>query len=355
MSLTPAGEQALPAGAARKLFQTAIAGQRAYVATALAFIAAGTIALPNPTLLSAPAIAQFFTFLGLSLTYGLFAHMLARLLSTRSLDASMDHGMRRILAWDNLTRAAPTVFLIAAFVFTFPSFKAHIPVINPYSWDPALASIDQMLHLGKAPWRWIEDLAGYGRITNLIDDIYYLWFPVTFASAAVAAMTPGNGVLRHRFLLSFALTWIVIGCLFAVGLASVGPVFYDRLTGAPSEFTALTARLEAVNEVSPLRALEVRDMLWAAYTGASDSIVSGISAMPSMHNAICVLMLLAARHINKWLAAAAALYGFAIFIGSVHLGWHYAIDAYLAAFLTIAIWKAAGRIAAAEAQRAQAV
>jgi PAP2 superfamily len=334
---------------ARRLFQAVSNGQRAYLLISLSFIAAGIFVLPEAALLTASSVNKLFMFLALSLTYGLFGHVIAHFAVSRSLDSSIEHGFRCILTRENLLRAVPTVFVIGGCTLTFLGFKSQIPVLNPYSWDPALASLDRMIHLGTDPWRLIADVFGYGWFTVQIDYVYYLWFPVTFAFPAIAALAPGNGVLRQRFLLSFGLSWIVIGCLFATGLASVGPIFYDRIAGGLSGFTALTAQLEAVNQVSPLQTLEVREILWRSYIGASDLLVGGISAMPSMHNAICVLLFLAARHISRLLAAVAAVYALVIFIGSVHLGWHYAVDAYAAAVLTAVIWKAAGLVANKEA------
>jgi hypothetical protein len=342
-----------PRTRALRFHVTAAEGQRAYFFIALGFIIAVGYALPNPALLTVPALKQFFLFLAVSSIYGLFAQMGAHYVSTRSLNASITYGLRRILGAQNMARAAPTLLIIAAFVFSFATFKTHIPSLNPYSWDAAFAEFDRALHFGRSPWLWVFDVTGYGAFTRLMDFVYYLWFPVIFGAAAAVAMAPGNGALRHRFLLSFALAWIIIGCIFATLMSSAGPIYFDLVNGGASEFAALNAQLERVNEAAPLRAIEVRDMLWAAYTGEAQSVISGISAMPSMHNAVCVLLFLAARHISPWLAAAAALYGLAIFIGSIHLGWHYAVDAYAAAILTAAIWKAAGFIAGREAARIQ--
>ena len=351
MSDQSASGQLAAAGPSGFSLRAVTEGQAAYVIIAALFIAAITVFLPNPRLLTQPVLMQYLQFNVLALIYAVVAHILARSLAERSLSPGIDHAFKVILSRGNLARALPTLLLISLFTFSFPSFKSHIPDFNPFTWDAQFAALDRWLHFGRAPWEILAGVTGYGTFTVLIDKVYYLWFPVIFASAAIAAATPGNGVLRHRFLIAFALSWILIGCLSAVVLSSAGPIFYDRLTGAPSEFSPLIAQLSAVNLQTPLQALLVRDGLWTSYLDPSGTVISGISAMPSMHNALCVLMFLAARHISRRLAFAAALFAGMIFLGSIHLGWHYAADAYAAAVLMALIWKLSGWIANAGQRR----
>jgi PAP2 superfamily len=317
-------------------------GQAAFVLLSLLFISFGAAFLPNPNLLTATTIIQLLMFSGLSLCFALAAHTIAKFAQTRSIEKTIDYTFHVLMKRKNLIRAVPTVLLVGVFMFTFPSFKSHIPMINPFSWDASIAHFDRMIHFGHAPWELIAAVTGYGSFTVKIDQFYYLWFPVIFTSTAAVALIPGHNVWRHRYLLSFILAWILIGSIMAVAYSSAGPIYFDRLNGGVSEFTPLIANLEAVNAQSALRTLMIRDQLWEAYVNASGEVISGISAMPSMHNAICVLMFLAARHagfVLKWLAAAYAL---TIFVGSVHLGWHYASDGYVSALIVMGIWKFTG-------------
>jgi hypothetical protein len=76
-----------------------------------------------------------------------------------------------------------------------------------------------------------------------------------------------------------------------------------------------------------------------------DRFGAGISAMPSLHVTIAMLSFLAVRTYSdsivlKWVSG---LFGLCIFIGSVHLGWHYAWDGLFGIFAVIAIWWATGR------------
>ena len=73
--------------------------------------------------------------------------------------------------------------------------------------------------------------------------------------------------------------------------------------------------------------------------------------MPSMHVTIAVLIFLAARNINRWLAWVTGIFAFLIVIGSVQLGWHYAIDGYLGLALALFSWAVAASLARWDLQR----
>jgi hypothetical protein len=61
--------------------------------------------------------------------------------------------------------------------------------------------------------------------------------------------------------------------------------------------------------------------------------------MPSLHNAIAVLYALAAFRIGRLLGWFMTGYAVIIFIGSVHLGWHYAVDGIVSAAAMVLIWR----------------
>jgi hypothetical protein len=60
-------------------------------------------------------------------------------------------------------------------------------------------------------------------------------------------------------------------------------------------------------------------------------------------NATAVLFALVGWRTSRTLGIVLTAYAAAILIGSVHLGWHYAIDGYFGAALVITLWWAAGR------------
>ena len=86
----------------------------------------------------------------------------------------------------------------------------------------------------------------------------------------------------------------------------------------------------------------MQEGLWLRYTGQMPgSPYTGISAMPSIHVAMPLVYALTARATARWLAVAFGLYGLLILLGSVHLGWHYAVDGYVSVGAVLILWRSA--------------
>ena len=66
--------------------------------------------------------------------------------------------------------------------------------------------------------------------------------------------------------------------------------------------------------------------------------------MPSMHNATALLFVLASAGRPRWVRVALGVHCALIFIGSVHLGWHYAVDGYASMALALGLWWVTGPI-----------
>jgi hypothetical protein len=238
------------------------------------------------------------------------------------------------------------VLILQVFFSIFTSMKAMIPVINPFSWDPALSEWDRALHGGIDPWALMQPLIGYPLVTTAINFLYQCWLFVLYGVLVWQAFSLRDQRLRMQFFLTLLLLWILLGTLAATLLSSAGPVYFGRITGLEDPFEPLMSYLRAASEVSPVWALEVHERLWNAYVVDSDQLGKGISAMPSIHVATSVLFALTTWRVSRVLGAVFWAYAAVIMVGSVHLAWHYALDGYVAAVVTCLLWLGAGWLTA---------
>ena len=175
----------------------------------------------------------------------------------------------------------------------------------------------------------------------MLAEIYTGWLALLpLAIGGFALVAPRTE--RARFILAMTLTWALLGVASAWTGSSAGPIFLDLL-GHPdaARYEGLMRNLaaaDAANQPLGLDALRWRTVLWDAYVERNLSFGMGISAMPSMHNAITMLYALAAFRLSKWLGIAAAVYAAVIFVGSIHLAWHYALDGIVGGGAVILIW-----------------
>ena len=86
-----------------------------------------------------------------------------------------------------------------------------------------------------------------------------------------------------------------------------------------------------------MRALYFQDMLEATQAGSMD-FASGISAMPSMHVAMASLFAIGGFQRSRALGVVFSVYAVMIWIASVHLGWHYALDGVVGTVMMVALW-----------------
>ncbi|UCI20109.1 phosphatase PAP2 family protein [Mesorhizobium sp. B2-1-8] len=101
--------------------------------------------------------------------------------------------------------------------------------------------------------------------------------------------------------------------------------------------------LDEVAAAYPLSSALAKNLLWQVYIGNVD-LPGGISAMPSMHNAQAALFAAVAYSINRRFGHVMLAYAVLIFLGSIHLGWHYAVDGIVGVTVALAIWLCCGKL-----------
>jgi hypothetical protein len=244
-----------------------------------------------------------------------------------------------------ISNALHAVLFMTLYMVGYTFIKKAIPTANPFAWDESFMEWDKWLHGGVHPYEWLVPALNVPWITYALNWNYNIWFAVMFSLWFWQGFAAKDHPLRQQFLLGFTLTWFLGTCFLGTVFSSVGPCFYGRLLpGEVDPFVPLMAWLGEANQTHPIYALRVMDKLWENYqTGAG--ILEGISAMPSMHVGTSVLFaILGFASGIRWLAWLLTAFASLIMVGSVHLGWHYAIDGYAGAAVAVFGWWLAGRL-----------
>lgn len=250
----------------------------------------------------------------------------------------------------NPSEAINFILMLTAISFVlsvYSSTKDAIPFLIPYYADPLLIAIEEKIHFGYQPWEITHSIFSTSLATGVINLFYNLWFFFCWIFLIYFCMATHKAHIRQQAIISFIACWLLIGGLLATLLSSVGPCYYGYLYDQSPLFdplmdllTSQNNKLQAQDSFLGVWALKTQDALWESYISETSNFGSGISAMPSMHVSMATLMALSLSALNRKLGVLGWLYVFVILIGSVHLGWHYALDGYLSIPLTVAIWYA---------------
>lgn len=252
-------------------------------------------------------------------------------------------------ARERILLALPILAIWPVLARAFSLVKALIPAVHPFSLDPFLHQLDRIMHLGHDPWTLLQPILGYPIVTYSIDVLYALWFFVMYFAILLQITTLRDRRVRAQFLISSLLAWILVGGVAAMLLSSAGPCYYALVVGTPDPYAAQMAYLHETvqgavilgQEVN-LIAVTVQDMLWDFYQAGDFGLGLGISAAPSMHVASTWMIARMAQCYGRRAAIAGWSFFGVILIGSIHLGWHYAVDGYISIIAAWALWRLTG-------------
>lgn len=236
-------------------------------------------------------------------------------------------------------RLALVLVIFCLGIAAFTTFKLAIPRIIPFYADPFLAQADAWLHGGDPGMLAHAIVPGWAQypLAYLYGPI---WFMLWFGLLAMVALH-GDAKLRQHYFWSMALAVCLLGTVSATAFASVGPIFYDTFF-SPERFSGLLASIKdsAFGEYIA----QASGYLLASYQSGRGDMGTGISAMPSMHLAMVTLNAWMLTAIDRRLGLLAWLYVGIILLGSVYLGWHYALDGYASIAAVTLIWWGTGRV-----------
>ncbi len=249
-----------------------------------------------------------------------------------------------------LAFTAPMICL-PTFMALFSSMKSIIHLVQPFYLDEFLMKADRFVHFGVDPWRITHSIFGTANLSVMLNYFYNLWFFIMFSYVLWQIVNVKFGRDRMQFLFCFVIVWPLLGSVLAVFLSSAGPVYYGDIVGDHSIYGPMMDSLRAFNKpfegsVFGIFALDTQAMLWADYLKTDTGIGSGISAMPSMHVSVAALLYFSGRQISRYIGYGMLVFLALIQIGSVHLGWHYALDGYVSILLTWIVWRFCGWLVA---------
>jgi len=214
----------------------------------------------------------------------------------------------------------------------FSAMKAAIPLVVPFYLDARLTSFERIV-FGTDAWRISHALFGWA--TPLIDTFYLSWLPVMLLAFNLVLLSRPSPT-KTRSMIAYLFMWPLVGTIGGYLMSSAGPIFHDALLGGHSGL------LEALQREGAKGSLLAYEHLWTSYANRFATLGGGISAMPSMHIGMACWLALSLRSYFPKMQWAGWAYMGMIWISSIHLGWHYAIDGIVAAVLTIGIWKVTG-------------
>jgi hypothetical protein len=236
-----------------------------------------------------------------------------------------DEFRRRNLALERLLTVLLATGLTVLLLRTYASWKPLITTVVPFRTDAELMRLDQAIHLGHHPWRLLQPLLGHPAVTLPLDLLYAMWHPVNCAFVIWLAWS-------GRRLLTVGATI----------LSSAGPCYYALVVPGADPYAPLLGYLHHLHSSHGVIAVTIQQNLWAYYSGGSVLPVNGISAMPSVHVAAAVLFALVGWQVGRAMGIGFTIYALVILTGSVHLGWHYAVDGYVSAAAVLLLWVASG-------------
>ncbi|RST29703.1 hypothetical protein HMF7854_01825 [Sphingomonas ginkgonis] len=239
---------------------------------------------------------------------------------------------RSFAAVPRLTILALGLLLVSTCAGLFGAIKFGMPFAVGFWADQPIADFERLL-LGHDPAHLLKPV--FDDFVVPIEACYYSWLPLQLLLLYILFALPPSR-FRAQAISAYFLGFTLLGTFVAYVLPSVGPIFYDRLTGV--------ARFDPEILV-PTRTGYVADYLWDHYSARAMELGGGISAFPSLHVAIALWFVLVLR--RTILVVPAFLYFAIICIGSVLLGWHYVSDGAASIVGMALIWRLSGQLAAA--------
>lgn len=223
------------------------------------------------------------------------------------------------------------------FVASYTWIKSCIPFLVGYPMERVWADMDHAI-FGEDAWRlahhWMPD--SFAKAWTFFYAL--VWGYAFVFVGCLVALFAGR---RHTatYFTAMMLSWLVGGVGLAYLLSAAGPVFAHLTDPALAlRFAPLRSELAMLLGGTDI-VLKTQEYLAVSMTQHMAAKGGGVSAMPSMHVATVTIFMLSAKG-TRWIWPA-ILFALMTLFGSVYLGYHYFVDAPVAALVAVASWFAA--------------
>ena len=211
----------------------------------------------------------------------------------------------------------------------FCNLKQIIPLVHPKLFDSLFWNLDIFFHFGLSPTLTALKIPKDSLAWPVMDKFYLTFFLKNMFAPWIFIIQRRSKRLRDAVITAVCLLWITGGLVYFL-LPAMGPCYFK-----PELFKGLNM---PVNH-------KLQELLLTEYARFINNPLSyqaktfyGIAAMPALHIAVPLLFTLFCLRLNKYLFIIFLFYTALIWIGSIMLGWHYAIDGYAGALLALTIF-----------------
>lgn len=235
--------------------------------------------------------------------------------------------------WRRWVEVARVLLAIKLCLCLYSSLKQAIPLMNPVLYDDQFWAIDRWLHLGHSPVHTSLSWFSAPVFSRPIDGLYVFWYTVKMPFLVYFVFFAAQRRC-WRFLTAYFLLWMA-GVFFAIAWPSVGPIYTNP---------------ELFSELAKPFADTLQAPLWADYQALladpaayQFKLYEGVAAFPSLHVGFMALFAISVREV-RWIFWPMVIFWGLIQLGSVLLGWHYAVDGYAGSLIGVALWFALGLV-----------